>query len=322
MLLLGLLLQLPGIARAADLHCGPPADWMRLDGVTRVAIRNDKTSDNETGREVSHLLRAVNWHHLHAWRLHVNDPIVNHHVDEVIEGWRNFASTGLLTTPGILLRDLNEIRARTRKICFDPVPARPGSDAGEGASVPSPAGFGMSAEGETLQDYARLTILPAIVVAMAVMAQIGIWIMQWIRTRRYSRRSCDVPGQLVIGEHEIPGKLTVLGLYGCRFVCRGEEEQNLLVSKAESDDTLLRVGNLNLPCSVVSLTEDFSAIRFHLQLSEHMYWMILELSTIKPKFVRLPSIKHNVPQRDITAGKSTSEPKPTASKAKTGSRAA
>ncbi len=303
-LALVILLLAPGVPRAEVLHCGPPSDWLRLDSLTRIAIRSNKTADNEAGREISDALRAMNWTHFNAWRAHVNDPVVSRNINAAIDGWRIFASIGQMSTPDILLKNIDEVYDRTRKVCFDPESVMPGTDAG---NAPSPAGFGMSATGGTFEDYARLTILPAIIAAMGILAKLVYWGLQWMRTRRYRRRSCDVVCMLNIGEHVIVGQLTVLGLYGCRFVCANEEGQEVLQSAVESAPTVLRVGQFSIPSNIVALTEDFAAARFHLQLTEEMYWTILEFSTVPPRFVRLPSIKHNVPLREATVPQPNSE---------------
>ncbi len=295
--ILGLLAPVAPPVRAAEEFCGPPLDWQKLATLTRRHFRQPERMDAETPREIAEALRAINWARLHAWQTHIAQPEIRRLMDSSTDNLRNFASTGRTSLPRGLLTDLKTIDRLSKDICvqvdgdglgavgvFDDEPA-------------SPAGFGMSPEGETLADYVRLSILPVIVAAFAVILKVCHIIYKLTQTRRYSRRSCRVTAELHIGRYVIPGTITVLGLHGCRMIPETEEARALLSVVAESAETQVLVGSIRIPAHVVALHDNWSAILFQAALDHGLHATILERSEIRPRPVTLPGLRHNVPRR-------------------------
>ena len=294
-LILGLLW--PGAPpAAAGVHCGPPLDWQKLSNLTRRTVRTLNRPDPEKPREISAALRSINWARMQAWQNRINRPDISHLVAESVDDLRNYASTGTLTRPGLLLEWLDGIDRRTATICVEIAGNGADEDGGFVETAASPAGFGMSPNGETLEDYVRLSLLPVIIAAFGVVLKVTQMLMQLVQTQRYSRRACRVTAELHIGAYVIPGAITVLGLHGCRFTAANDEARALLSVVAQSGETRVLIGSIRLPSDVVSLHDNWAAIRFEDRLGEALYKTILERSDVRARLVRLPRLSYNIPE--------------------------
>lgn len=296
--ILGLFAPVSWPVRAADMHCGPPIDWQKLTALSHRHFRQPDRIDTETTRDIAAAMRDINWPRLYAWQGQTGRADVPQMMNDSVETLRDFASTGILTQPRSLLKQLRQIEKLSDDICVDLAMLRPSEDSGITESRPSPAGFGMSPEGERLADYVRLSILPVIVASFAVILKVLHIALKWSHTRRYSRRSCKVKADLHIGRYIIPGTITVLGLHGCRLVPDDDEARALLAVVAESGETQLLVGSIRIPANVVALHDNWSAILFQMALDERLHATILERSEIRARAVTLPGLRHNVARRD------------------------
>lgn len=297
-MILGLFVPVSSPVRAADLHCGPPIDWQKMAALSYRHFREPEGIDTETTREIAAAMRDINWPRLYAWQRRAGRADVPQLMNDSVETLRDFASTGIVTRPRSLLQQLRQIEDLSKDICVDLTALWSSEDSRITESRPSPAGFGMSPEGETLADYARLSLLPVIVAGFAVLLKILHIALKWSQTRRYNRRSCKVKADLHIGRYTIPGTITVLGLHGCRLVPDDDEARALLAVVAESGETQLLVGSIRIPANVVALHDSWSAILFQMPLDRDLHAEVLDQSEIRPRAVTLPGLRHNIARRD------------------------
>lgn len=296
-LALVLVFLMPGadLARAQAVHCGPPYDWQNLANLTRRSARRLYRLDPEAPRRMAEALRELNWPRLRAWQTRIERPDIDRLIFLTVEELRNYASTGRMTMPLQLLEKLSEIDSLSATVCIEVTGDGSGLDGGFAETEQrSPAGFGMSPNGETFADYARLSLLPVMVAAFAVILKTGHILLKWYHTLRYGRRSCRVFAELHIGPYVIPGEVTVLGLQGCRFVSVDDDARALLSVVAGSSEMRLQIGSIRLVSEMVALHDGWAALRFKAALTEQLHITILERSKVRPRYVALPGLDRNV----------------------------
>ncbi|OWU75966.1 hypothetical protein ATO3_07270 [Marinibacterium profundimaris] len=293
----------PGVrAQGVDLHCGAPFDWQKLANLTRRVARRLPRVSEDAPRDIAAALRDLNWGRLRSWQGRIDRPDIDRLMKASVEELRNFSSTARMTRPDLLVETLDLIDTRSASICVEVTANGAEGDGGFGGK-PSPAGFGMSANGETFADYARLSMLPVIIAAFGVILKIGHMLLKWYHTVRYSRRSCQVMAEIHIGPYVIPGTITVLGLRGCRFVCGDDESRALLSVVAGSSEMKLLVGSIRLPSSLSALNDTWAALQFESMLTEQLHVTILERSKVRPRYVTLPALTGGTPSVGSGSGR-------------------
>ena len=265
-----------------------------MANLTRRTARRLARPSPDAPRDVASALRDINWPRLRAWHAQIDRPDVDRLMHASVEELRNYASTGFMTTPSRLIGTLDRIDKLTANVCVPIEALSLGQDGGFVETKPSPAGFGTSPNGETFADYARLSLLPVVVASLAVILKISHMLLKFYHTRRYSRRSCRVKAELHIGAYVIQGRVTVLGLHGCRFSFVDDDGRALLSVVAESGETHLQIGSIRLPSDTVSLTDNWAAIRFHEALPQKLHTTILERSEERTRMITLPRLTYNV----------------------------
>ncbi|MEM8728283.1 MAG: hypothetical protein AAGF79_00070 [Pseudomonadota bacterium] len=300
-LALGLCVGTGAPLRAAEVQCGPPLDWQNLSNLTRRLVREAGASESDAPRTISAELRDMNWQRIRAWQGQTARPDVTQLMKQSVEELRNYASTGQFSLPWLLIEKLDQIDHLAAELCVEIPNAEQAADGAGAPKLNSRAGFGLSPNGGTLADYARLSLLPLVVALLAVAVKAGHIGLKWTQTWRNVRRACDVSATLHIGPYTLPGTITLLGLRGCRFVGADETRQSMLAVVAGSADARLSIDEFQINTEVVALHANWSALSFDAPLSKETHAAILERSRNKARTVALPPLEmaiHRAPASD------------------------
>ncbi len=123
---------------------------------------------------------------------------------------------------------------------------------------------------------------------------LGLWAIlaggrlayQWIAAFTFSHRSCKIAATLECGLDIVDGHIIILGKKGCRFRPASEEECDQLEWLDEFDDCAVYVGPHRLFGRIEGVHGTFAVVFFEQLIKDELLGVLMEVSSVPPKYVR------------------------------------
>lgn len=143
-------------------------------------------------------------------------------------------------------------------------------------------------------------LAPGVVAILGAIAG-GRLAYQWIYAFTFSHRSCKIVATLESGLDIVDGHITILGQKGLRFQPLYEDDYAWLEQLEDFEDCVIIVGSHRMYGRIDGLHGNFAVFFFDQLLSNELLSVLMEESTVLPKYVRRSTPKSNLKNRK-TAG--------------------